>query len=114
KMQLLERYLNAVRFWLPKAQKDDILAELSEDLRSTIAEREDALGRPLASDELAGLLKDRGHPLIVASAYLPQRSLIGPAMFPIYAFVLKIVGLCFVGPWIAVWTWAMFALPGAA
>jgi hypothetical protein len=113
-MQLLERYLNAVRFWLPKGQKDDILAELSEDLRATIAEREDALGRPLARDELAELLKHRGHPLIVATAYLPQRSLIGPALFPIYVFVLKTVGLIFVGPWTGVWTWAMFYIPGAA
>jgi hypothetical protein len=113
-MQLLERYLNAVRFWLPKGQKDDILAELSEDLRATIAEREDALGRPLARDELAELLKHRGHPLIVATAYIPQRSLIGPALFPIYVFVLKTVGLIFVGPWTGVWTWAMFYIPGAA
>jgi len=112
-MQLVGRYLNAVRFWLPQRHKDDILAELSEDLRSTIAEREDTLRRPLANDELAELLKRRGHPLIVASAYLPQRSLIGPALFPIYVFVLKIVGLFFVGPWIGVWAWAMFYLPGA-
>ena len=36
--ELLERYLQAVRFWLPKAQQEDILAELSEDLRSQIEE----------------------------------------------------------------------------
>jgi hypothetical protein len=33
-MQLLERYLQAVKFWLPKEQKEDIIAELSEDIRS--------------------------------------------------------------------------------
>jgi hypothetical protein len=33
-MDLLDRYLQAVSFWLPKRQKDDIVAELSEELRS--------------------------------------------------------------------------------
>ena len=32
-MELIDRYLQAVRFWLPKAQADDIIAELSEDIR---------------------------------------------------------------------------------
>ena len=38
-MQLLDRYLTAVKFWLPKKQRDDIAAELGANLkpRSTIA-----------------------------------------------------------------------------
>ena len=47
-MELLERYLQAVKFWLPKEQKSDIIAELSEDLRSQIEERETAVGRKLS------------------------------------------------------------------
>jgi len=35
-MELLERYLQAVKFWLPNEQKQDTIAELSEDLRSQI------------------------------------------------------------------------------
>ena len=30
-MELLNRYLHAVRFWLPKPQQEDIVAELGED-----------------------------------------------------------------------------------
>jgi len=30
--ELLQRYLQAVRFWLPKSQQEDILAELSEEV----------------------------------------------------------------------------------
>ncbi len=30
---LIERYLQAVKFWLPKSDKRDIIQELSEDLR---------------------------------------------------------------------------------
>lgn len=29
-MELVDRYLQAVKFWLPRQQKDDIVAELSE------------------------------------------------------------------------------------
>src|SRR5262245_27844403 len=33
------------------------------------------------------------------------------SLFPIYAFVLKIVALCFIGPWIATWATVMFSVP---
>jgi hypothetical protein len=88
---LLDRYLHAVKFWLPKAQQQDILAELAEDLHSQIDDRETALGRPLTEDELAGILRRRGSPLRVASGYLPEQRLIHPAMVPAYRLVLQIV-----------------------
>ncbi len=59
-MDLVECYLHAVRFWLPRARQDDILAELSEDLRSQIDDRETELGRRLDEDEVAAILKKRG------------------------------------------------------
>jgi hypothetical protein len=113
-MQLLDRYLNAVRFWLPGAQKDDIIAELSDDLRSAIGDEEERLGRALTNDDMVQLLKRRGPPVAVAAAYMPQRSLIGPALFPVYVFVLKIVALCFIGPSIATWAYVMFSVPAVS
>jgi hypothetical protein len=102
-MELLDRYLQAVRFWLPRAQQEDIIAELGDDLRSQIEERESALGRPLNEDELVALLKQAGHPLWVAGRYQKQQALIGPVLFPLYSFVLKIVALGYLGPWLLVW-----------
>ncbi|HET8824110.1 MAG TPA: hypothetical protein VFM77_03200, partial [Terriglobales bacterium] len=98
-MDLLNRYLQAVKFWLPRAQQDDIIAELRDDIRSEIEERESELGRSLHDSELEAILKQRGRPLLVAEKYLPQRSLIGPALFPAYWFVLKLVMLCYLFPW---------------
>src|SRR5450432_2936962 len=98
-MELLDRYLQAVRFWLPRAQQQDIIAELSEDLRSQIEEKETELGRSLSEAEVEDILKKRGRPALVANRYLPQRSLIGPLLFPIYCFVMKVVGLCYLVPW---------------
>src|SRR5215467_9350422 len=101
-MELLDRYLHAVGFWLPRKQKQDILAELSEDLRSQIEEKETELGRKLTECDLEALLKQRGRPVLVANHYLPQQYLIGPALFPIYRFVLGIVALCYLVPWLLV------------
>lgn len=96
--QLLERYLQAVRFWLPKKQQQDIIAELSEDLRSQIEEKEAKLGRPLNETEVEDLLRRCGSPILVASHYQPQTQLIGPVLFPIYKFVMKLVLLWILVP----------------
>ncbi|HTZ89299.1 MAG TPA: hypothetical protein VMA71_03105 [Alloacidobacterium sp.] len=100
---LVARYLQAVRFWLPRATRHDILAEIAEDLQSQIDDRAAALGRPLSEAEVSEILKQRGRPMIVASSYLPQSQLIGPALFPVYVFVLKAVALGYFLPWILVW-----------
>jgi len=97
-MELLDRYLQAVRFWLPKAQQQDIIAELSSDLRSQIDDKEMELGRPLDKAELEVILRRCGAPILVASRYRPQTQLIGPALFPIYQFVLKLVLLWILVP----------------
>jgi hypothetical protein len=102
-MQLLERYLQAVKFWLPKEQKEDIVAELSEDIHSQIDEKEAELGRKLNEVELESILKQRGRPILVANRYLTHQHLIGPVLFPIYLLVLKIVMLCYVVPWTVTW-----------
>jgi hypothetical protein len=102
-MDLLDRYLQAVKFWLPKNQKQDIIAELSEDIRSQIEDRETGLRRKLNQSEIAAILKQRGRPVLVANRFLPQEHLIGPVLFPIYLFVLKIVAAFYMVPWILVW-----------
>lgn len=110
-MELIERYLQAVKFWLPKQQKQDIIAELSEDLYSQIEEREAEIGRKLDDAEVEAILRQRGRPVLVANRFLRQEYLIGPVMFPIYTFVLKIVGLCYLLPWVLVWIGIMTYSP---
>src|SRR5450755_4732084 len=90
-MEIVNRYLHAVKFWLPKGQQDDIIAELGEDLRSQIENREAELGHPLDEDAVAAILRQRGDPMWVASHYLPQRPLIGAALAPAYWFILRLV-----------------------
>lgn len=88
-MELLNRYLAAVRRHLPLKRQDDIIAELRSDLESQLEEREAALGRPMTDAEAAAWLKQIGPPMLVAARYQPQQYLIGPAIFPIYWYVLR-------------------------
>jgi hypothetical protein len=90
-MDLLDRYLQAVRANLPKSQQDDIIKELSENLRAQIEDQESGRGRPLSEDELAALLKKHGHPLFVATRYRQSRHLIGSTLFPFYWLTMKII-----------------------
>lgn len=91
-IELVDRYLQAVRFWLPKnAQQDDLLAELGDDLRSQIEAQESELRRAVTADEVSAILKHCGAPMVVASRIGPKKSLIGPALYPVYIFVLKMV-----------------------
>jgi hypothetical protein len=88
-MDLLERYLQAVRFFLPRRQQDDIVRELSENLQSQMEDRAEQLGRPLNEDEQADILRRHGHPMLVAGRYRSHQQLIGPVFFPIYVFALQ-------------------------
>lgn len=83
-MDLIDRYLVAVRRHLPKALQQDIVDELAGNLRSEAEGMEARLGRPLTAAEQEQLLKTHGHPWLMASRYLPQQQLVGPALFPYY------------------------------
>ncbi len=92
-----DRYLSAVKEQLPRAQQDDVIAELTENLRAQIEDEEATLGRPLVEDEEAVILKRFGNPMVVAARYRGDtrsvsfgRQLIGPELFPTYLKVLTV------------------------
>lgn len=87
-MELLDRYLQSVKSYLPGKQRDDIVKELSENILSEMEDREGGLGRKHEAEQ-AAILKQHGHPMEVAGRYLPRQYLIGPAVFPYYWFTLK-------------------------
>jgi hypothetical protein len=95
-MEMLDRYLKAVQSCLPETQREDIVNELGENLRAQFEDKEGELGRPLTEAEVEVILKQHGHPLVVAGRYRQdQRSVafghqwIGPVLFPFYIRVLK-------------------------
>jgi hypothetical protein len=89
-LELLARYLQSIKTYLPRASQDDILRELSENLRCQMEDKEMELGRPLTEAEQAEVLKQHGHPIVVAVRYGRAQYLIGPAVFPFYWLILRI------------------------
>jgi len=90
-MELLDRYLQAVKKHLPWQRQDDIVAELRANLEAQLEDKEADLGRPLTKEEAEKWLKQIGPPIQVAARYQRQQYLIGPAVFPTYCFVLRLV-----------------------
>lgn len=88
-MELVERYLQAIGQYLPADSRSDILAELRSELLEQMDARAAEWGRPLDEADVAALLKVHGRPEAIALRYLPQRSLIGPAVFPFYMWTLR-------------------------
>lgn len=86
-MDLLERYLAEVRRNLPARDADDIVAELRDLLLARAEEQEGETGT-VAWD---AILRDFGHPLVIAARYRKQQWLIGPELYPFYLHFLKVI-----------------------
>ena len=87
---MIDRYLEAVAAQLPVEERDDIIAELKDLILSRVEAREEERGRALTDDEREAILKEIGHPLVVAARYRKgPDSLIGPELFPYWLFGIK-------------------------
>ena len=92
-MELLERYLQAVKKHLPWQRQEDIIAELRANLESQLEERQAELGRPMTAAEEEQWIKGLGSPVQMAAHYQPQQYLIGPAIYPVYLYVLRLASM---------------------
>lgn len=89
-MDLVEIYLRAIAAQLPKAEREDIIAELREMIVERLEARQAELGRPLTAAEIEAVLHQIGHPLEVAANYGGgPRHIIGPRLYPYYMFALR-------------------------
>lgn len=96
-MDLIDRYLNAVAGQLPQDERADIVAELRDLILSRFEAKEEDLGRALTEDEQEAILREIGHPLVVAARYRKgPDSLVGPELFPYWLFGVK-AGLMVLG-----------------
>lgn len=98
-MDVVDRYLLNVRAYLPRSRADDDVAELRENIRAQLEDREERLGRPLSDDERIAVLRAHGHPILVAGRYRSDgrrlvlgREVIGPALFPFFRITLLGIG----------------------
>jgi len=94
-MDVVERYLLNLRACLPAGREEDLVAELRENIRAEVEDREERLGRPLFEEERVAILRAHGHPFLVAGRYRSDgrslvlgREVIGPALFPFFRISL--------------------------
>ncbi|MFH1523653.1 MAG: hypothetical protein ABIF04_01700 [Chloroflexota bacterium] len=94
---LINRYLAELGKHLPLKNRADIQKEIRSILEDMLEECSRKAGR-LADEELVvALLKEYGKPEDVAASYLPERTLIGPQLYPIFSLVawvaLSVLGI---------------------
>lgn len=89
-MTLIERYLKAVAAQLPAADREDIVAELRDELMARLEAREAELGRAPTEAEVEAVLREMGHPLAVAARFgAGPHHVVGPELFPWWMFGVK-------------------------
>jgi hypothetical protein len=95
KMDLIERYLQAIGRHLPGRQRHDILSELRSSLYD---ELEHSAGTGSDEERAIALIKKMGSPQEVAASYYPSKQyLIGPALYPFFKLVVGIVFTAVIG-----------------
>lgn len=92
-MNWLERYTFAVKSHLPANVRQDVADELLSDLEDERDHRAESLGRDLTEDEIKTLLKERGHPILVAARFQPRPTLVSEELYPLYLLMLRWVVL---------------------
>jgi hypothetical protein len=86
-MNLIVRYIQAVKNELPKENRDDIAKELQSTLEDELEALSEKEGQ-LSNAQVAAFLEQRGHPVQVASQYWKRRSLISETVYPLYTQTL--------------------------
>ena len=85
-MDLIDRYVFDVQRYLPPGQRDPVGTALADELRTLVRDSEAHSGRRTTEDELAALIRMRGHPYLLAQPYRAGRYLlIGPSLLPQYS-----------------------------
>ncbi|WP_404424758.1 hypothetical protein [Nibricoccus sp. IMCC34717] len=90
---LLDRYLSAIGNLLPDAEREDILRELRANLEARLDDLAESSGREPSEDDVCRILREHGHPAVVAARYRQQEALIGPVVWPYFWAGLKVIGI---------------------
>ena len=89
-MKMIEHYLDSLETYLPDEMKQDVRDELKASLIGQVEDSQEFLGRDLNIEEMESLLRKLGHPMQVASSYLPKQQLIGQDIYPAYRKAMEI------------------------
>jgi hypothetical protein len=87
---LIDRYTAEIARYLPPASRGGVVGPIAEELRAQIRDTEAHSRRPMTDDEIAALIRMRGHPYLIAQPHRTGRYLlIGPGLLPQYWHALR-------------------------
>jgi hypothetical protein len=86
-MSLIDRYIAELGKHLPMKNRTDIQKEIRSTLEDMLQDRCQKTGSEASEQMIVELLKEYGNPEDVAFSYLPERTLIGPQLYPIFSLV---------------------------
>lgn len=84
-MKLIDKYMNAVAYYLPVKRRDEIVREL----RANILDQLENQFEHSTEEELSVILTNMGHPQKVAAQYFPPQKLVSEELFPLYKQTLN-------------------------
>ncbi|MCW8998467.1 MAG: hypothetical protein OQK04_07110, partial [Kangiellaceae bacterium] len=89
-MQLITNYLDNIKDHLPEELQQEVCDELEASIYGQVEDKQEELNRELNEKEVEKILLQIGHPMRVASAYLPGQEVVGKELFPAYKKALEI------------------------
>lgn len=89
-MQLITNYLDNIKDHLPEELQQEVCDELEASIYGQVEDKQQELNRDLNEKEVEEILLQIGHPMRVASAYLPGQEVVGKELFPAYKKALEI------------------------
>lgn len=89
-MNLVQNYLEQVNAWLPDSADSDVLQELESTIEEHLDAFEEENGKPATDQDIADILRGIGSPKTVASRFGKQQYLIGPELYPIWRYSVRI------------------------
>jgi len=104
-MNWIERYVAQVKCYLPRSDRQDVAEELNSLLEEKATERRDALGHELTEEETFALLKEVGHPLVIASSYTNTGPLVSESLLPLYWLVVRYMAIILLAIYVASIGW---------
>lgn len=90
-MELIDAYVSEVGRRLPEKNRADIEREIRSMIEDTLEDESAAQGRPVDEEMLVAVLTRIGSPEKLADSYAPPKYLVGPALYPTYLLVMKVV-----------------------
>lgn len=83
-MNLIDRYMSAVAQYLPADRRAEITRELRANILDRLEHMEAEVGRVASNAEVAGVLREMGHPQRVANGFLAPERLVSDELFPLF------------------------------